>query len=897
MSRGRPRRAAALHAEWLSREQRAQAHSASPEHPDLAAVLLDDDDSRDASYGPSSSKRRRPTIAALTDASDNPHLPPPVAFSSDSASPHPLSSSSSPSSFDIWDEDPRDVRHQRTRMTGCYVIAPLYRVPAGYIDERAAKQREEQPQSTPPSTSDPLILLPSGVTSQSPTEPLCSVQARSATLTSALSAISSGFSSAVSSTHRSTFNAIHQWLCGTAHVTDTWSLSCLVPTALLHCGADVEDHPLLFSQLAEFLTSPSATAGCRCLPLFLPSASATSVEKTIQQLLLSLLALYPPSTSSSSLTLRSSSSSHYLHSHQLHSSRTQHHTKHLWTHLSHWHHHTVADHASSPHPHTPLRLLLLIPDPAAWDAATLTGVLYALQTHEGLRGLPWVWMMGLSVDGRAMRGVGERVVSRMKVASFHLASSASLLRPTLRSLLLAPSSALPLPLLSPPTLAYLVRSYGRSHTSMAAWSTVLRSVVCEYYGRVEFSHLTQAWREGRGAEVVKELKAEEVAELRRLVGEDGRGGGKVAEGRGKRRLTFSDEEYRQKLVEWMAEFEVGREGFVLGCSVLHRLAGALLSTKVEGDVLLLDVYLHLWPSAGAHPTLETLPLLVSVLQAVRIQPSAVVQSALQSMRSLLEEKNEQAGAVQVSELMEELKQRETAAVQRSSAVRAKAQPVRASNASARRAAQLGGLLEAEQERAAVRDQAVAFLSSFLTARLSPLTSLPLSSLFIFDCPSLPSMFTFNQQGAVTDACTKGSRPSSSASSPSSSSSSSPLPPPPLSSSMDDMSIVFRLYQEADLHLSLHAWFTAFCSVVATRVEAQEDERKEGRGKATRKAGARSSRSAEDEGDFLASLGAEQQQMLYVRFSACVHALRWCGFVKPAGGKRGREEMTRLIFDH
>ena len=896
MSRGRPRRAAALHAEWLSREQRQLAHSASADHPHLTA-LLDDDDSRDASYGPSASKRRRPTIAALSDGSDCPPLPPPVALTPDSAF------SPSPTEFDIWDEDPRDIRHQRTRMIGCYVIAPLYRVPAGYIDERTAKEREEQqqPQSNSIPSPPPLILLPSGVTSQSPSEPLRSVQARDAALTAAISALSAGFSSTVSSLHRSTFAAIHRWLCGTAHVTDRWSLSCLVPTALVHCGVDVEDHPLLFSQLSTFLTSPSAEEGCHCLPLLLSSASATSVEKTIQQLLLSLLTLYPPSTSSTSLTLRSSASSHYLHSHQQHATRTQYHTKHLWSNLAHWWHHTQADHSSSPQHHTPLRLLLIIPDVAMWDAAVLTGALYALMTHEGLRGLPWVWVMGLSVDGRAMRGVGERVMSRVKVTSFHLSSSSSLLTPTFQSLLLHPSSSLPLPILSPPTLSYLLRSYATHHRSIAAWSTILRTIACEYYGRVEYSHLTQAWREGKGTEVVQGLTGDEVAELRRVVGEDGKGGAVVAEGRGRRRLTFSDAEYRQKLVEWMEEFEEGTKGFVLGSSLLHCLVDALLSTKVSADVILLDVYLHLWPSAGAHPTLETFPLLVSVLQAVRTQPSAVVQSALQSMRSSLQEKELQTEAGQVRKVMDELKEGETAALQRSTTVRATTQPVRASNASARRAAQLGESLQADHAREAVRAKVVSFLSSFFSTRLVPPTSLPLSSLFIFDCPALHSMFSFDQQGAVTEACTVGCRASSSSSSPRSSSpsSSSAQPPPPLSASMDDMAIVFRLYQEADLHLALYGWFTAFCSVVATRAEEEEEEeeRKEGREKAKRKRSGKRSSAVEDEGDFLASLGDEQQRQLYVRFSACVNALRWCGFIKPAGGKRGREEMIKLIFEH
>ena len=216
MSRGRPRRAAALHAEWLSREQRQLAHSACARPARPHRILLDDDDSRDASYGPSTSKRRRPNHRRthrrirLTPHSPHPSPSPPTP-------PPPPS----PTDFDIWDEDPRDVRHQRTRMTGCYVIAPLYRVPPGYIDERTAKEREEQPQSQSNCFAFPIPSHPPPFRRHLAVPELSHcAPCRLATPPSPLPSPPSpaGFSSAVSSQHRSPFTAIHRWLCSTSHV-------------------------------------------------------------------------------------------------------------------------------------------------------------------------------------------------------------------------------------------------------------------------------------------------------------------------------------------------------------------------------------------------------------------------------------------------------------------------------------------------------------------------------------------------------------------------------------------------------------------------------------------------------------------------------------------------------
>jgi hypothetical protein len=191
----------------------------------------------------------------------------------------------------------------------------------------------------------------------------------------------------------------------------------------------------------------------------------------------------------------------------------------------------------------------------------------------------------------------------------------------------------------------------------------------------------------------------------------------------------------------------------------------------------------------------------------------------------------------------------------------------------------------------VRSNVAAFLSAFFASRLIALTALPLSSLFVFQSRELPSMFAFDQQAAVTAAVTEGAPLTS-----------------PLTVESDDMAVVFRLYQETTgVQLELYGCFQSFCSVVAARNDGQKGDEKEEeekeeeslrvrRGKANKRR-ASNSQSAEGEGDFLASLGERQVQELFARFSVCINALRWCGFVKPAPGKRSKEEMVRLVWDH
>ena len=866
----RPKRHAALQAAWSIKDSQAIARSTAQP---TSTYDSDDDDT----YFPSSSAKRLRTA------------PSPFATGEGDEESDTLA-------VEVVDGEPRDTRQGRTRTPGCYVISPLYTVPPPYIDEQTAKARQAQARhlsspSQPPGsaeekddapTSPPVchVLLPSGVTSRSPTEPLRSLQARDAALTSALSTLSATLSSSISSLHQHTFTALHQWMTSAAPSTDCWSLSNLTPTAFLYCGVDVDDHPLLFSQLSAHLTSVPSQSGCRCLPVLLSASSCPSIEKAIQHLLLSLISSYPSTTAASSLTLRSQSSSHFLYSHTQHSTRQKHLIKHLWTQFSQWWEDTQRDHPG------PIRLLLLITDPHSFDAALLTRLLYVLQHHTILSTLPWCWLLGLSGDGRVVRRIGERVTSRMEVDTFYLDSSTSVLGPVMKGLMLE-GGQLPLPVMSGEVLQWLMRGYAKDHTSLASWSTVLRAIACMYYGEVEFSHLTQKWREGQGKEAVAALEADELAELRRLVGEDGVGGNGRSGGKGRKRLTFSDDEYREKLLHWLEEFDEAKKAFVSACQALHALSDVLLPAKVTRDSLLIDAHVHC-----STASVESFPLLKSVLQALRSQSSAMVLSALQSLQSNVTANGLSGDADTVAAVVDEVQRGEAAAAQHVSTPRTASNPVRALTASGRRNALLGGLAQADGAREAVRAKVVAAISAFFSSRLRSLASLPLSSLLIFHSTALPSMFSFDQQSAVTRAVGGVTRSTMSTSL------------PPLSADMADMAIVFRLYQETSgLRIVLYGWFQSFCSIVAPRQQESEGDEKEERStrRGQRKGGqgqrSKGHQSPREDEDFVGSLDEGQRHELFARFTVCVNALRWCGFVKPASGKRAREEMIRLVWEH
>ena len=937
----RPRRAAAVEAEQLTRALRESLllHNADGSFADIPP----DDDDDDTSYAPSNAKRRR--LSGY-----QPDLPPGVSSSSSLAAPTSSAElkedvTAGSDSFDLWDQDPRDVRHQRSRLTGCFVISPLYRLPDGFVDLQTASaqqlqlehdlaqpltgheqrsrssssadghRRGRQPgsnarsltiaPSSPPapslssaSASGTRVLLPSGLTSLSPSEPVPSLQARDAALSSSLSSLSDYFSTLITSSHRSTFTAIASWLSAANRPADEyWSLGNRLPAAFVCCGVDVDDHPQLFSQLAEWLTAEQQrpAVSCRCLPLLLSASSCATVDKAVQHVLLSYISQFPSSSASSSRSLRSSSSdSHFLYSHTQHTHRVKRIAKELWHSLAVWWRELQQEEAEGEGRET--RLLLIFTDPHSLDPAVLTQLLYALMSHPLLLHLPWCLMFALGIDGRVMRGVGERVSSRLKVTSFQLASSASLLAPVRTSLLLSPSAELPLPLLSPSTLSFLLDSYAAEHSSLSSWHTALRLLLCDYFASVPYSQLAHSCRTGSGEEAVSALTDAEVEDMQRLFGSDGTGGAGHARG-GAEELAG----YRAKVLQWLQQFEAARQRFVLGCRLLHAAASLLLnnsaSIRTDETAVLMQVYAHMEAeqpagaaavasssssSATSSPTLETLPLYAAVVQALRSLPTACVLPALRELSQLLRQQSETAAPAAFGQALDaavlRIQAGDAAAKQAVSARGGKApKPVRATNQRERLRIQTGGAAAADQERAASRAELVAACSSFFSSHLTRLSSLPLSSLFLLNSASLPSLLCFDPQAAVTAAL--------------SSPSSEELQP-----DMDDVRILFRLYCEAGLRISLPQWFASFCSVFVSQTAAggsdcsQRDAQARGR---------RAAEEADEAGDgFIEQIDEQLRKELFVRFSVCVDAMRWCGLLRPDTRRKGREAATmiKLLFD-
>ena len=523
MSAARPRRAAAADADWLIRQRKELIELANSASTSAASHLPLDSDDDDESYVPTSAasnKRQRTAAGPLHSASE-----PPPSATAFSTSTH---EGSGGAEYDIWDEHEQDTRHQRSRATGCFVIAPIVKQPHGYRSEQAAREAEraqqtaesEQKQSsgskpsqrgkrasttdvapstiptTPPAVG-PLTLLPSGVTALTATEPLSAVLSRDTALTESLEALSVYMSSLLSTSHQSTFAAIGEWIASLPPPASYNSLNCLTPSAFLYAGVDADDQPLLFSELSSHIldrpssastsaaSSSSSPSTPFCLPLLVSASQCQTVERAVRHILVSYMLTYPSSTTSSARARRSDHNAHFLYSLEQSAARQKQLTKELWPSLAEW----WKDKCSSGTADSdqPPRLVLIFTEPQAIAPATLSRLLYVLMCHEQLRQLPWVWMFGLGVDARVMYGLDERVTSRMRVANFRLATSSTLLSPLLASLLLSPSATLPLPLLSPSTLRYLVLSFASNHTSLSSFALALRALVCDYYSSVPFS--------------------------------------------------------------------------------------------------------------------------------------------------------------------------------------------------------------------------------------------------------------------------------------------------------------------------------------------------------------------------------------------------------------------------
>ena len=940
MSANRPKRAAAADADWLIRQRKELIASASSASTGSAASHLPfDSDDDDESYVPSvAAHKRQRTASGPLHSVDEP-LPPAVAFSTSTGG-------SSRAEYDIWDEHEQDSRHQRSRATGCFVIAPIVTQPRGFRSEQATREAEQAQQTleteqkpasgssskpaqrgkrtsaaaashtaTPVSAASvsPLTLLSSGVTAVSASEPLSAVQSRDTALNDSLESLSTYMSSLLSSSHRSTFTAMREWILSLPPPAPYNSLNCLTPSAFLYAGVDADDQPLLFSQLSSHIldhsttssasSSSSSSSSPSCLPLLLSSSQCQTVEKAVRHILVSYMTTYPSTTTSSSRSRRSDHNAHFLYSLEQSAARHKQLTKEMWPSLADW----WKDKCSQmPDSQRPTRLLLIFTDPHAFAPATLSKLLYVLMCHEQLRQLPWVWMFGLGVDARVMYGLDERVTSRMRVANFRLASSSSLLSPLLASLMLSPSASLPLPLLSPATLNYVAMTFASDHTSLSSFALALRALMCYYYSSVPFSDVVHAWITGKGPQRLQSMTNAELMEMQRVYGEDGLGGDSDSD------ITYvSAADYRESVLAWLKEWDVERALFLFGCHTLWRLVSAVVGERTDMDTDERGVLLAVYESREQPAqSIESLPLYQAVLTALRSHQSSAVVTPLKELVTSVREWCEQqadVGSTSLSRLADEVQASldQLLAVDESAVatVSLSAKPVRAKTARERRVALSGGIDAARKQHDGVRDEVARCLTTLFDTLLPRLQALPLAQLFICHSPELPSLMSFQQRYAVIDAITAAASSSSA-----SASSSSPLHSALLGPHLDDMRVVLQLYDESGVTMHLLDTFTTFAnSRHPSSTSNKRNTRHKGRRQNEEADGYGEEKGEADDGkdevravdiadDFMVSLPAAERAELYLRFSACIDALRWCGFIRPVAGKRGSDEMIKLVFN-
>ena len=507
------------------------------------------------------------------------------------------------------------------------------------------------------------------------------------------------------------------------------------------------------------------------------------------------------------------------------------------------------------------------------------------------------------MDARVMYGVDERVTSRMRVANFRLAASSSLLSPLLASLLLSPSASLPLPLLSPATLSYLVLSFASNHTSLSSFALALRALLCEYYSSVPFSDVVHAWMTGRGQQRLQSMTNAELMEMQRVYGPDGLSGTSDA-------ADVSAGEYRELVLKWLKQWDVERALFLFGCRTLWRSVSALVGDRADMSTdergVLLAVYEHREETAES---IDRLPLYQAVLTALRSHQSSAVTGPLNEVVTTVREwckRQAGVGSASLSHIADELQASMDAllTVDESAVATASlsAKPIRAKTAKERRVALSGGIDAARKQHVRVRDEVARCLTALFDALLPRLHVLPLARLLICHSPELPSLMSFQQRFAVIDAITATSAASSS------SSSQSAL----LGSDWDDMRVVLQLYDESGATMQLVDTFTTFASSRHDRRERRpsnskrntrhkggeqdKDEQADGEEKGETMNEAAETAEGDMTDDFVVSLPAAVRADLYVRFSACIDALRWCGFIRPAAGKRGSDEMVKLVYN-
>lgn len=245
-----------------------------------------------------------------------------TASTSHTTFPSTPSTTSAPStasqSYDIFEEHPRDPRHQQSALSGCYLVHPVHSQPSGFVNKEeeyksALEVYQTQKKRTNSSADNTVILPPklldeSGLCSLYTHESLPSISARARAITTLQSHATQLFTRIVHRINTEAFTQIAAFIgtcyrsqrrmsTGTSSISSQHELSSLspaiaahlvgqcgsdeLPVALIHAGINVTDHHLLFQQLCTYLSqykqatlSPASTSST-------DSSTTTSIPSSL----------------------------------------------------------------------------------------------------------------------------------------------------------------------------------------------------------------------------------------------------------------------------------------------------------------------------------------------------------------------------------------------------------------------------------------------------------------------------------------------------------------------------------------------------------------------------------------------------------------------------------------
>ena len=104
------------------------------------------------------------------------------------------------------------------------------------------------------------------------------------------------------------------------------------------------------------------------------------------------------------------------------------------------------------------------------------------------------------------------------------------------------------------------------HTSLSSFSLALRALISDYYSTVPFSDVVRAWMTGKGPQRLQSMTTAELLEMQRVYGTDGQPDNSNA-------TPISAADYRQRVLDWLTEWDVERALFLFGCRYVMAAGG------------------------------------------------------------------------------------------------------------------------------------------------------------------------------------------------------------------------------------------------------------------------------------------------------------------------------------